>query len=98
MRGAVILAAVLAALFAASAALGASASGAGADPAADSNAETNDVHKMEKTENLGTDPATAQAICIIFACYSRIMRHFKMDTLGTDPKFLPKGGSAARSV
>ena len=35
-------------------------------------------------ENLGTDPATAQAICIIFACYSRIMRHFKMDTLGTD--------------
>ena len=27
---------------------------------------------------------TAQAIYIIFACYSRIMRHFKMDTLGTD--------------
>ena len=34
-------------------------------------------------ENLGTDPATAQAIYIIFACYSRIMQHFKMDTLGT---------------
>ena len=33
---------------------------------------------------MGTDPATAQAICIIFACYSRIMRHFKMYTLGTD--------------
>ena len=26
------------------------------------------------------------------------MRHFKMDTLGTDPKFLPKGGSATRSA
>ena len=33
-------------------------------------------------ENLGTDPATAQAICIIFACYPRIIRHFKMDTWG----------------
>ena len=39
---------------------------------------------IARTENLGTDPATVQAICIIFACYSRIMQHFKMDTLGTD--------------
>ena len=41
------------------------------------------VNQNKKIENLGTDPATAQAICIIFACYSRIMRYFKMYTLGT---------------
>ena len=60
--------------------------------------EVSGVKEVVGAENLGTDPATAQAICIIFACYSRIMRHFKTDTLGTDPKFLPKGGSAARNV
>ena len=39
------------------------------------------------SENLGTDPATAQTICIIFARPLRIMRHFKTDTLGTRPSF-----------
>ena len=28
-------------------------------------------------------PCDCAGNCIIFACYSRIMRHFKMDTLGT---------------
>ena len=36
---------------------------------------------------MGTDPATTQAIYIIFARPLRIMRYFKMGTLGTDPKF-----------
>ena len=45
------------------------------------------MFSIQVRENLGTDPVTAQAICIIFACPPRIMRHFGMGTLGTRPSF-----------
>ena len=41
--------------------------------------------------NLGDRPRDLASNLQIFACYLEIMRHFKTDTLGTDPAFSGQG-------